>query len=128
MKELDYKFQIHKWDSVSRLVQALIKYGTVCFCVWQLVPAMEAFAGKTTLAKLGILIVTDLKANTVFSHLVMGVLGFGGAGYGLRERAQKRKEIKRLGNRVVELEKRLDRNRTSSGLTIDGRSRPEDEP
>jgi len=93
-----------------------------------LVPAMEAFAGKTTLANFGVSLIADLKANTVFSHLVMGVLGLGGAGYGLRERAQKRKEIKRLGNRVVDLEKRLDPNRTSSGLTIDGRSRPEDEP
>jgi len=89
---------------------------------------MEAFAGKTTLASFGVYLFADLKANTVFSHVVMGILGLGGAGYGLRERSLKRKEIKRLGNRVVEVEKRLDPNRTSSGLTIDGRSRPEDEP
>ena len=89
---------------------------------------MEAFAGKTTLANLGISLIADLKANTVFSHIVMGILGLGGASYGLRERAQKRKEIKRLGNSLVDLEKRLDPNRPSSGLTIDGRSRPEDEP
>ncbi|MGA2167020.1 MAG: hypothetical protein ABSG62_02335 [Terracidiphilus sp.] len=128
MNELEYKLQSQKWDTGLRLGQVLIKYTALCFCVWMLVPAMEAFAGKTTLANFGVSLIADLKANTVFSHLVMGVLGLGGAGYGLRERAQKRKEIKRLGNRVVDLEKRLDPNRTSSGLTIDGRSRPEDEP
>lgn len=89
---------------------------------------MEAFAGKPTLVNFGVSLIADLKANTVFSHLVMGIFGLGGAGYGLRERRQKRNEIKRLGNRVVEVEKQLDRNRSSSGLTIDGRSRPEDEP
>jgi hypothetical protein len=128
MKELEYKLQVHKWDALSRLLQVLFKYATVCFCVWKLAPAMEAFAGKTTLANLGVSLAADLKANTIFSHLVMGLVGLTGAGYGLRERAQKRKEIKRLGNRVVDLERFLDPNRTSSGLTTDGRSRPEDEP
>jgi hypothetical protein len=128
MKELEYKLRVYQWDTASRLLQVLFKYATVCFCVWILAPAMVAFAGKTTLANFGISMIADLKANTVFSHVVMGILGLGGAGYGIRERAQKRKEIKRLGNRVVDLEKRLDPNRTSSGLTIDGRSRPEDEP
>jgi hypothetical protein len=128
MKELEYKLQSRKWDTGLRLGLALIKYGTLCFCVWLLAPVMVAFAGKTTLASFGFSLLADLKANTVFSHLVMGILGLGGAGYGLRERRQKRKEIKRLGNRVVQLEKRLDPNRSSSGLTIDGRSRPEDEP
>ncbi len=128
MKELEYKLQIHKWDTASRLLLALIKSAALCFCVWKLAPTMEAFAGKTTLANFGVSLIADLKANTVFSHAVMGILGLGGAGYGLRERAQKRKEIKRLGNRVVELETRLDPSRSSSGLTLDGRSRPEDEP
>jgi hypothetical protein len=128
MKELEYKLQSQKLDARLRLGLALIKYATLSFCAWMLVPAMEAFAGKTTLASFGVYLFADLKANTVFSHVVMGILGLGGAGYGLRERSLKRKEIKRLGNRVVEVEKRLDPNRTSSGLTIDGRSRPEDEP
>jgi hypothetical protein len=128
MKELEYKLQVRKWDIVSRLGQALIKYGTLCWCIWRLSLTLEAFAGKTTLAGLGVFLLADLKANTVLSHAVMAIFGLGGAGYGLRERSQKRKEIKRLGNRVVELEKRLNPSRTSSGLTLDGRSRPEDEP
>ena len=106
----------------------MIKYGAFCVIFWRLGLAIESLAGKATLADFGVFLYADLKANTVFSHLVMGILGLGGAGYGLRERRQKRKEIKRLGNRVVQLEKKLDTNRSSSGLTIDGMSRPEDEP
>jgi|ERR1035438_2797482 hypothetical protein len=128
MKELEYKLQSQKWDTALRLGQSLIQWGAACVIVWRLGLAIESLAGKATLADFGVSLYADLKANTVFSHIVTGILGLGGAGYGLRERAQKRKEIKRLGNRVVELEKRLDPNRTSSGLTIDGRSRPEDEP
>jgi len=125
---MEYKLQSQKWDMGLRLGLALIKYGFLYLCIWRLAPAMEAFAGKTTLANFGVFLYADLKANTVFSHVVMGILGLGGASYGLRERSQKRKEIRRLGNRVVEIEKRWDPNRTSSGLTVDGRSRPEDEP
>jgi hypothetical protein len=128
MKELEYKLQTQKLDSRLRLGLALIRYGAACFIVWRLGLAVEYLAGKATLADFGFFLYADLKANTVFSHIIMGILGLGGASYGLRERAQKRKEIKRLGNRVVEVEKRLDPNRSSSGLTIDGRSRPEDEP
>lgn len=128
MKELEYKLQCQKWETVHRLGQSLIKYGSLCFCVWVFGRAVDSLAGKSTLADFGVYLVGDLKANKAFSHVVMGIIGLGGAGYGLRERAQKRKEIRRLGNRVVEVEKRIDPKRTSSGLTIDGRSRPEDEP
>jgi hypothetical protein len=128
MKELEYKLRTQQWDAGLRIGLALIKYGTIGFCVWALAPAFQAFAGKTTLANFGISLIADLKANSVFSHIVTGIFGLGGAAYGLRERAHKRKEINRLGNRVVQLEKRLDPNRTSSGLTLDGTSRPEDEP
>jgi len=128
MKELEYRLESQKWDTGLRLGQSLIKYVAACFIVWQLGLALEALAGKSTLANFGVFLIADLKANKVFSHIIMGIVGVSGVGYGLRERAQKRKQIKRLGNRVVDLEKRLDPNRTSSGLTVDGRSRPEDEP
>src|SRR5271157_5866004 len=126
MKELEYKLQSQKLDAKLRFGLALIQYGTACFIIWRLGLAVEYLAGKATLADFGVFLYADLKANTVFSHIIMGILGLGGVSYGLRERALKRKEIKRLGNRVVEVEKRLDPNRSSSSLTIDGRSRPED--
>jgi hypothetical protein len=127
MKELDYKLQVQRWDTGLRLGLATIKYGALCFIVWRLGIAIGALAGKATLTDFAFFLVADLKVNKIVSHLITGIAGLGGVGYGLRERSQKRKEIKRLGNRVVDLEKQLDPNRTSSGLTVDGRSRPEDE-
>jgi hypothetical protein len=96
--------------------------------VWRLGLAVEALAGKATVADFGVFLIADLKANKVFSHVVMAVFGMSGIGYGLRERGLRRKTVKQSGSRIAGLEKRLDRNRTSSGLTNDGRSRPEDEP
>jgi len=128
MEELEYKLRIRKWDTLLRLGQPLVKYGALCFCVWVLGRAIESLAGRSTLASFGVYLTADLKANKIFSHVVMGLFGASGIGYGLRERSQKRKAIKTLGNRVVSLERKLDSNRTSSGLTLDGRSRPEDEP
>jgi len=126
MKELEYKLESQKWDTGLRLGLAVIKWGAACFIAWRLGLAFEALAGKATLASFGISLIADLKANKLFSHIVTGIFGLSGMGYGLRERSIKRREIRRLGNRVVNLEKRLDPNRTSSGLTLDGTSRPED--
>lgn len=128
MKELEYKLKSQKLETLSRLLHSIVKYGALCFVVWRLGLTVEVLAGKSTLANFGIYLFADLKANKVFSHLVMGLVGLTGAGYGIRERSQKRSQIHTLGNRVVELEKRIDPKRTSSGLTLDGRSRPEDEP
>jgi hypothetical protein len=90
--------------------------------------AFEAFAGRSTLANFGIFLIADLKVNKVFSHIVLGLFGIGGVGYGVNERRLRRKVIKQSGGRIAKLEKRLDPKRTSSGLRVDGRSRPEDEP
>lgn len=127
MKELEYKLQSQKWDVGLRIGLALIKWSAISVIVWRLGVAAEAFAGKSTLADFGVQLVADLKANKFFSHIVTGCFGLGGLGYGIRERALRRRDIRRLGNRVVDSEKRLDPNRTSSGLTADGNTRPEDE-
>ena len=128
MKELEFKLKSQRVDAWLRIGLSLIKYASLSFIVWRLGIAVEALAGKATLADFGVFLLTDLRVNKVFSHAVMGLVGVSGATYGVRERSSKRKEIKRLGNRVVELEKRLDPERTSSGLKRDGTSRPEDEP
>jgi hypothetical protein len=128
MKEREFKLRSQKWDTLLRLGQYLIKYGALVICVWRLSVALEAFAGRQSLAEILIFLKTDFEANPAVSHAVMGILGLTGAGYGVRQRSLRQKDIKRLGNRVVELEKRLDPDRSSSRLTLDGRSRPEDEP
>jgi hypothetical protein len=128
MKELEYKLRVQKCDAGLRLGLAAIKWVSICVIAWRLGLAVEALAGKATLADFSVFLIADLKANKVFSHIIMAALGLGGITYGARERRLRRKAIKQSGGRIAGLEKRLDPNRTSSGLMIDGRSRPEDEP
>jgi len=128
MKELEYKLRAQKCDAWLRIALAFIKWSSICIIVWCVKGSLESLAGKSTLANFGIFLIGDLKANKVISHIITGLFGLGGIGFGMRERQLKRQAIKQSSNRIVELEKRWDRNRTSSGLRIDGRSRPEDEP
>jgi hypothetical protein len=128
MDELEFKLRTQKWDLILRVALSLIKFGTIAAIAWQFRLGVEAVAGRETVANFALALVADLKANSVISHLVLGLVGATGAGYGLRQRNLRRKDIQRLGNRVVELEKRMDSRRSSSSLTVDGRSRPEDEP
>jgi len=128
LNDQEFKLVTQRWDIVLRLGLSAFKYGTIAFLGWRLSVVMIAYAGKDTFAGMALNVVADLKANTVFSHLVMGIFGLSGAAYGIRERSIKRREVRLLGSRVVQLEKRLDAKRSSSGLVDNGTSRPEDEP
>jgi hypothetical protein len=128
MNENEYRLRAQKVDAILRIGLAATKWGALCVIVWRLGLAVEVLAGKSTLANFGLFLIGDLKANNVVSHLIMAMFGAGGVTYGLRERSQKRKEVKRLGSRVVDLERRFDPKRSSSGIKADGSSRPEDEP
>ena len=46
--------------------------------------------------------------------------------FGLRERHLRRKNAKNMSGHVEQLEKLIDPNRTSSGITKSGTTRPED--
>jgi hypothetical protein len=63
-----------------------------------------------------------LSADRWIAYAVGGV----GTAFGLNERRLKRRDIKRLSRRTNDLESRLDRNRTSSELLPDGRTREDD--
>ena len=47
----------------------------------------------------------------------------GGVGYGISERRKRLRERKERDTRIIELEKRIDPHRTSSGLTTEGERR-----
>jgi hypothetical protein len=81
-----------------------------------------AFAGRDTAATFSLSVITKLQADRWFAYL----FGAGGVGYGLVERRLRRRNIKRLTKHTEELEKRIDPERTSSGLTPEGKTRPED--
>jgi hypothetical protein len=81
-----------------------------------------AFAGKTTSADVSFSLLTKLQSDRWFAYL----FGFGGMSYGYAERKLRQRNIKRMSAVNVDLEKRLDPRRTSSGLTPTGTTRTED--
>lgn len=81
---------------------------------------LVALAGRETILALKLAFLGDWK--TVLSYIFAG----GGVGYGYTERRLRQSAIKRLHNRVKELETMIDPNRTSSGLTVEGKTNPQD--
>lgn len=81
-----------------------------------------AFAGHQTGANVSLSLIAKLEADRWFAYLV----GATGAGYGYVQRGLRQRTIKRLTERTSELETRIDKRRSSSGLTPKGRTRRED--
>jgi hypothetical protein len=83
---------------------------------------LVAFAGKETAANLALSLIVNLQADRWFAYL----FGLAGAGYGVAQRQLRRRNIRRMTGHNAEVEKRLHPGRSSSGLTPEGKTRPED--
>jgi len=104
------------------IVGKLIPWVGLCVLGYFFFHSVDVLAGKTTLADIGI----NFLANISVSNAVASVFGLGGLGYGLGERKLRRRKVETMQARIVELEKKLDPNRSSSGLTTTGDRNPMD--
>lgn len=120
--EAEIRLSFHRVDAIVSVAKTLIKYAALVACTFFVYKSVAALAGKETLASIGL----NILGNVKVSDGVLYVLTGGSIAYGLGERSLRRRNIKRLTPRSIELEKRLDPNRTSSGLTTKGTTRPED--
>lgn len=107
----------------SLLIGRGLKWGFFGFLVYQFRLAVEAYAGKITLA--GFLV--SLGANVTTNLLVSWSVAIGFGIWVFLERKLKRDTVERLSLRIKELELRIDRKRSSSDLTKRGDTRPEDQ-
>ena len=89
---------------------------------WCTRDVLIAFAGQSTKADVIVQLIADFRLAVVLPWL----LAAGGVGYGVRQKQLKEKAVQRLTRRPHELEKIIDPERTSSGLTPRGRTNPED--
>jgi len=120
--ELDFRLKFKKIDAVVSTTKTVIQYSALVICVFWAYRSIEALAGKTTLASIGL----SILGNFTISEGILVFLTGGSIIYGLGERELRRRNIRRLTLRSRELEERLDPKRTSSGLTSRGTTRPED--
>lgn len=118
----DARLSYKKIDAVVTITKTIVQYSFLAFCVYYIYRSIAVLAGKATFASLGL----SVLGNIQVSDGIYIVLTGGSIIYGLGQRELRRRNIKRLTERPIEMEKRLDPNRSSSGLTTRGTTRPED--
>lgn len=109
-------------EGVVQVLSSFIRWGGIVLIVRYGYLGIEALAGKSTLADIGIDFLTDINVSVAIAWSV----GVGGAIYGLRQRTLRKDTVERLVGRIQEFESSLDPSRTSSKLTTRGDTRPED--
>ena len=122
--ELSYKFRFKILDLLGSLFSLLIPWGGLCYISYKLFGTLDTYSGKYTFADIGIRFLGELKISEGLAYL----LATGGIIYGWGEKRLRQKTIEQLSGRPIELEKRIDPRRSSSGLTPQGTTRPEDIP
>ncbi len=125
-RRLTFELQMVRKSKISEhivsVINNLIKWGGLATVFYFLSTSIDSLAGEFTTSNIAISLVSDLKINEYLAY----VLGAGGVGYGYLQRNLRRKTIERLhGDKVAE-EKLIDHGRSSSKLTKEGLTRPED--
>ena len=110
-------------DLIRRFGNSAIWAGVTCFFIWECGHSLQAFAGKISIAKLILSVAAKLNVIVAASLTLSGVT----TGLWANEWRLHRKTRKRLAQRTVALEKRLDGKRESSLLTPEGTTREGDQ-
>lgn len=124
--EADYRLSYKRIDAVITVIKTLCMYGWPVACAYFLYKIALVLAGKTTLASFAMSVGVAVLGNDKVMKTIYIVLTGGSIAYGVGERRLRRREIKRHTERPRKLEQLIDPNRTSSGLTSEGTTRPED--
>jgi hypothetical protein len=124
--EADYRLSYKRIDAVVTIVKNICAYGWPVLCMYFLYKIAVVLAGKTTLASFAMSVAVAILGNNKVMKTIYVVLTGGSIAYGVGQRQLRRREIKRHTKRPRELEKLIDPGRSSSGLTSEGTTRPED--
>jgi hypothetical protein len=119
---LRHHLSLRRLDIVGSALQMVIPWLGLCFISYMVYRAVNTLAGRATQAEIGVTVIGNLKLNEALAWLLSGLFG----GYGLNERRLRRKHVAQTATQIAELEARIDPNRTSSGLTHQGTTRPRD--
>jgi hypothetical protein len=120
--ELRYRFRFRVLDVIGAGLTLAVPWGSLILIAWMVTDSVNGLAGKYTFADIGVRFLADVKVSEAIAYAV----GAGGMLYGYRERRLRQKNIARLSGRNQDHERRIDPKRSSSGLTPEGKTRPED--
>lgn len=108
--------------SIASIVIAAFKFGTFCFIFYMLYRSVECLSGKITHAQILIDLLGSLKVNNAIAYMLTG----SAVVYGMSERKLRQRTIKRLHKVDSNYELLFDKKRSSSNLSIEGRTNPND--
>lgn len=137
------------WESMAKIVVTLIKWGSAVAIAWFIYLSITTLAGQTTIADFSASANVSLPSEKLLGSLQDGVekaaatvlkewladspftaiawaVALVMCWYARRERKLRKDTVERLQNRITELEKGKDPNRTSSGITPRGDTQPGD--
>lgn len=124
--EADHRLSYKRIDAVVTVTKTLCMYGWPVACMYFLYKIALVLAGKTTLASFAMSVAVAVLGNDRIVKVVWIIVTSGSIAYGVGQRRLRRREIKRHTERPRKLETLIDPSRTSSGLTSEGTTRPED--
>lgn len=120
-----FQLYLHIVDRSTSIIMLAIKAAIVFGFLFAIVSVFEAIAGKATTADINLSLNADANIFVqLFSRLGSSkfawAVAIAGIVYGLSERELRRRKTAYLQGRITKLEKMLDSNRESSGLTERG--------
>jgi len=122
--ELKYQLRFRVVDPVSKAFDLLIPgIAAVLVAYFGVFRPVHDLAGRQTAASFGLALFADVKPDEIIAWL----MAFVGWFFGINAQRLRRNTTERLTNRIQELERRIDPNRTTSGLTPRGRTAMGDE-
>lgn len=126
-KELNFQLSVRKIDNRARttvnIANAFLKYSCIVLIFFFLYLSVKELAGRNTDANIFFSIMGDIKLD----QWVAFIFGSSGVTYGLVQRNLRRKTIKRISTRCDELERKINPNKKSSGITSEGKTQLEDQ-
>jgi hypothetical protein len=120
---LVYQLSFKRLDAAVVVCREIIKWGAIVLLGRYAYLSIAALAGQKTLAD----IVVRFLGNLTVSNSIAYILAGGGLAYGVGQHQLRRRNIRRIVGNKNDLEKILDRKRTSSELTDSGKTRPGEE-
>lgn len=111
-------------DRVFQLGATLVKWAALVWIASYAAQAIGQLAGESTDATFSVVI--EFVKRTGGGEFLWILIAVGGVSYGIIQKRLRRRAIEHFSSQVRELELALDPNRSSSELTIDGRTNPKD--
>lgn len=134
IRELDATRSRCRWDKGVKIAQTLIRWGGAVLIAGFIYLSIDSLKGLTTQAQIGIGLSANVNADicetSPWEYVTIAIsfiFGFFGIAYGWLQRELRRNTIETLAPYRQQVEQQLDSRRTSSGLSANGTTHPEDE-